>query len=87
MFAGLGQILAPRAVVVVYGPFKYCGCFTTESNAGFDQWLKTGARHQGIRDIEAVTELATRCGLYQPSMKLILLLRVFTAVLELLGSQ
>ncbi len=63
MFAGLKKILAPRAVVVIYGPFKYRGRFTTESNARFDQWLKAGASHQGIRDIEAVTELACAVGL------------------------
>ena len=49
-------------VLLVYGPFKYRGEFTTESNARFDVWLKTRDHLSGIRDFEWVNELAEDAG-------------------------
>ncbi|NJD07442.1 MAG: DUF938 domain-containing protein [Methylococcaceae bacterium] len=63
MFAGMGQVLNPAAVVIVYGPFNYGGTYTSESNARFDVWLKERGAHQGIRDFEAVQRLAAGIGL------------------------
>jgi cyclopropane fatty-acyl-phospholipid synthase-like methyltransferase len=63
LFAGLGQVLTPDGVLVVYGPFNYDGRFTSESNANFDRWLKQQGAHQGIRDFEAVDALARAIGL------------------------
>lgn len=62
-FAGLPGVLAPGGVLAVYGPFNYGGEYTSESNARFDQWLKARAPHQGIRDFDAVAELAAGAGL------------------------
>ena len=39
-FQGVGNILPENGLFIVYGPFKYDGCYTSESNAQFDQWLK-----------------------------------------------
>jgi len=47
----------------VYGPFRYGGGFTTESNAAFDLDLKARDPASGIRDFEAVNELAEKQGL------------------------
>ena len=47
----------------IYGPFKYQGDFTTPSNAQFDLWLKARDPQSGVRDFEAVNELAKRQGL------------------------
>lgn len=58
LFAGLRGILAPDAVVVIYGPFNIGGRYTHENNAAFDASLKSRAPHQGIRDLEAVDALA-----------------------------
>lgn len=58
MFAGVGRVLQPQGVFLLYGPFRYRGRFTTEGNARFDQWLKSRDPHSGIRDIEALRELA-----------------------------
>lgn len=58
LFAGLGEILADDAKLMVYGPFNYGGQFTSESNAKFEVWLKERGAHQGIRDFEAVNALA-----------------------------
>lgn len=63
LFAALPDVMTPEAVLAVYGPFNYGGRHTSESNAAFDQWLKQGAPHQGIRDFERVDALATGAGL------------------------
>ncbi len=63
LFAGLDTILVPGAMVAIYGPFNYNGQFTSDSNAGFDLWLKQQVLHQGIRDFEAVNCLAEKIGL------------------------
>lgn len=44
--------------LAIYGPMKYRGDFTSDSNRQFDQWLKSCAAHQGIRDFEALDALA-----------------------------
>jgi cyclopropane fatty-acyl-phospholipid synthase-like methyltransferase len=62
-FRGIGRALSDRGVVCVYGPFRYNGEFTSESNARFDQTLKQGDARRGIRDFETVHEYATNEGL------------------------
>ncbi len=64
LFALLGQHLPAGGVLVVYGPFNYGGMFTTESNRAFDAWLKARDASSGIRDFEAVQELAAQHGLH-----------------------
>ena len=63
LFAGLPKVLGEGAKLIVYGPFNYGGRFTSESNAAFDASLREGAPHRGIRDFEAVNELAEGIGL------------------------
>lgn len=63
LFRGVGRHLAPGGYLCLYGPYKYDGAFTTESNARFDLWLKDRDRQSGIRDFEAVDQLATDQGL------------------------
>lgn len=41
-----------KGLLITYGPFKYQGEFTSESNAHFDEFLKTNDPNQGIRDFE-----------------------------------
>ena len=62
-FAGIGQVLEPGGVLAVYGPFNYHGQYTSESNASFDQWLKSRDPASGIRDFETVDALARQQGL------------------------
>ena len=62
-FAGIGQVLEPDGVLAVYGPFNYQGRFTSDSNARFDQWLKSRNAASGIRDFEVVDALARQQGL------------------------
>lgn len=63
MFAGIGRVLEPGGVLCLYGPFNYGGAYTSASNADFDAWLKARDPHSGIRDFEAVCELAAAQGL------------------------
>ncbi len=58
LIKGVGKILKPAGMLVLYGPFKYSGEFTTESNAKFDLWLKSRDPASGIRDYECVKQLA-----------------------------
>ena len=62
-FGRLHTILAPGGIFVIYGPFKYGGKFTSQSNQEFDLILKNNHSHQGIRDFEALDELAAGAGL------------------------
>ncbi len=52
LFHGAGRQLPVKGYLFIYGPFKYDGQFTSDSNAAFDLQLKKRAAHQGIRDIE-----------------------------------
>jgi cyclopropane fatty-acyl-phospholipid synthase-like methyltransferase len=62
-FAGVGKALAAKGRVCVYGPFKYNGEFTTQSNADFDASLRTKYPLSGLRDFEWVDALAQAQGL------------------------
>lgn len=58
LFAGLPLLMAPDALLIVYGPFNYNSAFTSDSNRNFDGWLKARDPRSGIRDFEAVDALA-----------------------------
>jgi cyclopropane fatty-acyl-phospholipid synthase-like methyltransferase len=62
-FRGVGEALSETGVLCVYGPFRYEGDFTSESNARFDQLLRQRNPDRGIRDYETVNELAQALGL------------------------
>ena len=51
--------LSGGGLLALYGPFKYAGAFTSESNACFEQWLKGRDPRSGIRDFEWMLELAS----------------------------
>ena len=57
-FSGVGRVLEPDGVLSVYGPFKYHGEYTSESNAAFDVWLKQRDPLSGIRDAVELERLA-----------------------------
>ncbi|WP_334188852.1 DUF938 domain-containing protein [Noviherbaspirillum sp.] len=63
MFAGIGRVLVPGGVLCIYGPFKENGRFSGHTDEQFDSALKDAAPHMGIRDVEAVLELAAEQGL------------------------
>jgi cyclopropane fatty-acyl-phospholipid synthase-like methyltransferase len=63
LFSGVGNALEVDGVFCLYGPFNYHGDYTSESNARFDRWLKERDPLSGIRDFEAVDDLAGEAGL------------------------
>ncbi|HUQ76276.1 MAG TPA: DUF938 domain-containing protein [Burkholderiales bacterium] len=63
MFAGLGRMLPPGGLFVLYGPFNYGGKPTSESNARFDVSLRRRDPASGLRDAQAITELAASHGM------------------------
>jgi SAM-dependent methyltransferase len=63
LYRGVAEVLAPGGVLCVYGPFRYGGEYTSESNGEFDRMLKERDPWSGVRDIEAVCELAGPYGL------------------------
>ena len=63
LFRGLDGVLSANGSVCVYGPFRYPGRRTSQSNEEFDSMLKERDPLSGLRDIEQVTLLATEHGL------------------------
>ncbi len=63
MLREAAQNLPADGLFLLYGPFNYHGQFTSESNARFDAWLKMQNPDQGIRDFEAVDQVAQDAGL------------------------
>lgn len=63
LFKQLPFNLHEEGTFCCYGPFKYRGEFTSESNESFDRWLKARDIQSGIRDIEGLIEVATASGL------------------------
>ncbi len=61
-FAEVGNHCIAGGKLMIYGPFKYGGEFTTASNANFDVWLKERDPVSGIRDFEWVNKLAIAAG-------------------------
>ncbi|MEP1208330.1 MAG: DUF938 domain-containing protein [Rhizobiaceae bacterium] len=61
--AGAARSLGQGGLMLLYGPYKYDGDFTTESNAGFDQFLRSTYDGGGIKDFEMLDQLATDNGL------------------------
>jgi hypothetical protein len=55
--------LPAGGILAIYGAFKYGGKHTAPSNAEFDAWLRARDPASGVRDFEAVRELARRHGL------------------------
>jgi len=58
----LGHRLREGSRFIVYGPFKYDGKFTSESNEEFDQQLKARDPLSGIRSFEDVNNVMVKNG-------------------------
>jgi SAM-dependent methyltransferase len=58
MFRGIGQLLRPGGIFCLYGPFDYGGRHTSESNARFDAMLRSRDPASGLREREAIVQLA-----------------------------
>jgi len=58
LFANAGRILAPGAVLYLYGPYRFSGAFTAESNAEFDRSLRARDPRWGVRDVDDLVAAA-----------------------------
>ena len=64
LLAGAARVLrgdGPR-LVLLYGPYKEGGRHTAPSNEAFDASLRSRDPRWGVRDLEAVAEVAGSCG-------------------------
>lgn len=62
-FLRVDEVLQQPGRLCVYGPFRYDGVYTSESNARFDQSLRAQDNKMGIRSFEEVDNLARESGL------------------------
>jgi cyclopropane fatty-acyl-phospholipid synthase-like methyltransferase len=60
MFRGIDSVLSPRGVVCLYGPFRYDGRYTSDSNRDFDRMLVDRDPLSGLRDMTDLSALAVR---------------------------
>jgi len=63
LVAGAGRYLRADGRLMLYGPFKRGGKHTAVSNAVFDSSLREKDPDWGVRDVEAVEQLAANAGL------------------------
>ena len=66
LIAGAARYLQPGGGLYLYGPFKRGGAHTAPSNAAFDASLRAQDPAWGVRDLEAVADLAAAAGLAAP---------------------
>jgi hypothetical protein len=62
LFEGAKALLAEGHVLFLYGPYRRFGRHTSESNAQFDLDLRAQDPAWGVRDLEAVSDVATAAG-------------------------
>jgi hypothetical protein len=62
LFAGAKALLSTEQVLFLYGPYRRYGRHTSDSNAQFDLDLRTRNPAWGIRDLEAVSDVAAGAG-------------------------
>jgi hypothetical protein len=58
--AGAGEVLTGGGVLFLYGPYKRGGLHTAPSNEAFDADLRSRNPEWGVRDMEAVIDVAAR---------------------------
>jgi cyclopropane fatty-acyl-phospholipid synthase-like methyltransferase len=63
LFRGSDGVLALGGALCIYGPFRYAGRYTSDSNLDFDRMLQERDPQSGLRDLEAIVPLARECGL------------------------
>ena len=62
LFEGAKALLSTEHVLFLYGPYRRFGHHTSESNAQFDLDLRAHNAEWGLRDLEAVSDVAAGAG-------------------------
>jgi SAM-dependent methyltransferase len=68
LFEGARALLAPGKVLFLYGPYRRFGGHTAPSNEKFDSDLRAQNPAWGLRDMEAVAEVAASAGFAPPEI-------------------
>lgn len=63
LFRGAGRLLSAGKMLITYGPYKFDGRHTSESNERFDASLRGRDSAWGVRDVEDLKKLAEPVGL------------------------
>ena len=66
---GAARVLPPEGMLYLYGPYRRGGHHTAPSNEAFDGSLRTRNPSWGVRDLEAVVELAESHGFAPPAIE------------------
>jgi SAM-dependent methyltransferase len=69
LVSGAAAILPPGGLLYLYGPYRRNGAHTAPSNEAFDRSLRERNPAWGIRDLEAVAELAAAHGFGPPAVE------------------
>ena len=62
LFEGAKALLSTQHVLFLYGPYRRFGRHTSQSNAQFDLDLRAHNSEWGLRDLEAVSDVAAGAG-------------------------
>ena len=68
LVSGAARLLPPGGLLFTYGPYRRGGRHTAPGNEAFDQDLRRRNPAWGVRDLEAVAELAHREGFSGPEI-------------------
>lgn len=68
LFEGARRTLPVNAPLYLYGPYRRSGAHTAPSNAEFDAGLRARNAAWGVRDLEAVAEIARGKGFGEPQI-------------------
>ncbi|WP_225767550.1 DUF938 domain-containing protein [Inquilinus sp. Marseille-Q2685] len=68
LMRGAASILPPGAALYLYGPYRRAGVATAPSNEAFDRDLRQRNTDWGLRELEAVAELAAATGFSGPEV-------------------
>ena len=68
LVTGAARLLPPGGLLFTYGPYRRGGRHTAPSNEAFDADLRRRNPAWGVRDLEAVTEIAHREGFSGPDI-------------------
>lgn len=66
---GAARVLPPGGLLFLYGPYRREGRHTAPSNEAFDGDLRARNAQWGVRDLEAVADLATESGFAPPAVE------------------
>jgi SAM-dependent methyltransferase len=62
LIAGAARVLGEGGLLILYGPYRRLGAHTAPSNEAFDADLRARNPAWGVRDMEAVTDVARERG-------------------------